>query len=270
MNVIAHMRLTNFDGGKTLFVEELQSDWAQDKRAAKSVPDAPFVGSTGKWLDLLLKNVLIEAANGRYSRVSFVTGEQSSERYSLHTQVDSLRYDGHTLFAQPRKGGQELIHDATPEQLPEFVGKEIAERLIAEQRAHGEAMLEGNGLRVTNAGMHEFYDKIVPRAMEKLLRKLDKGARLERVLQEETGAKQWSFALSDAMRDKLAEGLPLFRRAEPVQGTAQTFAQWKREIDAGETDLKYPDWLKHGTGVTQADVEAVRALNEAMVRYGLG
>ena len=63
---------------------------------------------------------------------------------------------------------------------------------------------------------------------------------------------------------------PAFRRAEPVQGTAQTFAQWKRERDAGETDLKYPDWLKHGTGVTQADVEAVRALNEAMVRYGLG
>ena len=70
-----------------------------------------------------------------------------------------------------------------------------------------------------------------------------------------------------------SQDAPAFRRAEPVQGTAQTFAQWKREIDTGETDLRYPDWLKHGgsaAGVTQADAEAVRALNAAMVRYGLG
>ena len=29
-DVIAHTRLTDFENGQTLFVEELQSDWAQD------------------------------------------------------------------------------------------------------------------------------------------------------------------------------------------------------------------------------------------------
>ncbi|MBO7410896.1 MAG: hypothetical protein J6T92_03135, partial [Ottowia sp.] len=236
-NPIAHLRLTDFDGGQTLFVEELQSDWAQEKRAGKDVPDAPFIGSTSKWLDLLLKNVLVEAANGSYSRVAFVTGAQSSERYSMHTHVKSLTYDGKTLRAQPKRGGQELVREAAPEQLEGLVGKEMAKRLLAAQTEQGTATLTGDDLRVTAVGMHDFYDNIVPRALEKLLRKLDPQVRLERVYQEETGAEQWSFEVTPAMRAKLAEGLPLFRRNTATTSASSPASEAGIESDTAAKPL---------------------------------
>ena len=95
-NVIAHMRLTDFEDGQTLFVEELQSDWAQDVRQGKASAHAPFVDSTGKWLDLMLKKVLQQAANGYYARVAFIGGQQSADRYSLDKQVSRIEYaNGH-------------------------------------------------------------------------------------------------------------------------------------------------------------------------------
>jgi len=80
-NVIGHIRASDRDDGKTLHVEELQSDWGQDKRKGKGVPDHPLVGSTNAWTDLLLKRALREAASGEYDRMAWTPGEEQLKRF---------------------------------------------------------------------------------------------------------------------------------------------------------------------------------------------
>jgi hypothetical protein len=80
-NVLGHIRASDRDKGKTLHVEELQSDWGQDKRKGKGVPDHPLVGSTNAWTDLLLKRALREAASGGYDRMAWTPGEEQLKRF---------------------------------------------------------------------------------------------------------------------------------------------------------------------------------------------
>ena len=80
-NVLGHIRASDRDKGKTLHVEELQSDWGQDKRKGKGVPDHPLVGSTNAWTDLLLKRALREAASGEYDRMAWTPGEEQLKRF---------------------------------------------------------------------------------------------------------------------------------------------------------------------------------------------
>ncbi len=96
-NVLAHIRVSDHldhTGQRTLFVEEIQSDWGQALRgknlaragAAPSVvdvPEAPFVRSTSRWLGLALKQVLATAVVEEYDRVAFINGQQSADRYGL-------------------------------------------------------------------------------------------------------------------------------------------------------------------------------------------
>ncbi len=96
-NVVAHIRVSDRlkpAGQRTLFVEEIQSDWGQALRSRTSgrtvagdksaeVPDAPFVRSTSRWLGLALKQVLAVAVTEKYDQVEFISGQQSADRYAL-------------------------------------------------------------------------------------------------------------------------------------------------------------------------------------------
>src|SRR6185369_17173966 len=129
-NLLAHVRFnerTDANGKKVLFIEELQSDWAQkgrregftnDKQAdqqaaynkyvAEGVPEsealrrasdefksgptppAPFVGKTEAWVALALKRMIRYAADNGFDRVAWTTGEQQAERYDLSKQVSQI------------------------------------------------------------------------------------------------------------------------------------------------------------------------------------
>jgi hypothetical protein len=61
--------------------------------SVRSIPEAPFVTATDKWLSLALKRVVKMAVDGGYDKVAFVNGEQSADRYDLSKQVESIRYE---------------------------------------------------------------------------------------------------------------------------------------------------------------------------------
>ena len=135
-NVLSHIRMndrTDAEGKKVLFIEELQSDWAQqgrkrgfgDKDAKiqdlvrqrdllpddspeqeaiqqqinelgvqdKGVPSAPFVQNTKDWVDLSLKNILKRAVDEGYDRVAFINGKQSADRYNLSNYVSTIDWN---------------------------------------------------------------------------------------------------------------------------------------------------------------------------------
>jgi len=148
------------------------------RRSSEGIARAPFVETTDGWLNLGLKQVLLEAVRGNYDRVAFVTGQQSAERYDLSKQVSEIAYnvDRQTLFAYDKNGDNVLAQDnVTEQQLADYIGKEAAQRLLAAPKQPSDAgtmqRLKDKDLAVGGEGMKSFYDKIVTAAMNKLLKK---------------------------------------------------------------------------------------------------
>jgi len=250
-NILAHIRVndrTDAEGKRVLFVEELQSDYAQDARrkgfsgphkagdklsvmqngqmvevtALKAtengltyveredgsrfnvsdkdgVPRAPFVDKTDKWVALALKRVIKMAVDGGYDRVAFVTGEQSADRYDLSKQISKVEFErtsggigaapadlGPGMLYAYGMDGRKVVSEylADPAKAEDYVGKEVAQRLLnqpgratrsAGMGAHVRT-LEGMNLKVGGEGMRAFYDKIVPAVAKDVLRKVGGGS----------------------------------------------------------------------------------------------
>jgi len=233
-NRLAHIFLddrTDAQGNKTLFVQELQSDWAQEGRnrgfiddtlgknaeyqrllkqfeegtlpsnqynrfyelqdrlgggveaeQQSNIPRAPFVTNTEDWLNLALKRVIKEAVDSGADNVAFIKGEQAADKYSLRRVADEIRY-GDDGYLVAMKDGAILSSRKVPkEELPDHVGKEVADRLLnnpTETTGSGYAVVSGVDLQVGGEGMKGFYDNIVPKTANKLLEKL--GSKIETI-----------------------------------------------------------------------------------------
>lgn len=135
-NILAHLRFnerTGPAGERVLFLEEIQSDWAQKGRAegfdneaafeklirerdaapddspqqdelqrridemgargGKGVPSAPFVTNTKSWTGLALKRAILLAAQNGFDKIAWTTGEQQADRYDLSKKVDRIEYE---------------------------------------------------------------------------------------------------------------------------------------------------------------------------------
>jgi hypothetical protein len=168
-------------------LSERVRQWDEQENAAKfAVPLAPFVETTDGWLNLGLKHILLEATQGNYDLVAFVNGEQSAKRYNLSKQVREISWTGYDsrgatklVTITPLQGNLIEIpiddrgvavstgsqFDGKP--LDEILPKEIAEQVMAERSGD----IRGDNLKIGGKGMLEFYDKIVPAAITKLLKK---------------------------------------------------------------------------------------------------
>jgi hypothetical protein len=213
-NVVSHIRMndrTDFEGKKVLFIEEMQSDWAQQGRKkgfGQEVPEGPFVKNTNEWVDLSLKNILKRAVDEGYDRVAFINGKQSADRYKLTNYVDRVDFlrrsggiapgpekmgDG-LLIAYDKQGNRAIekyINDPEHE-LPDVIGIEASQKLLEQKpeqtRFAGEGAakwsLQGAGLEVGGKGMKDFYDRIVPDRLKKIakqdLKPIDVGTRERR------------------------------------------------------------------------------------------
>jgi len=229
-NILTHMRVDDrvIDGKKTLFIQEIQSDWHQKGRkegyttgnrsmrdidkdldavvnelrskpnvqyaptdadwarypeltakhdalsaeranATKSnaVPDAPFK-NTEQWAGLAMKRAMQMAAEGGYDRVAFTTGKQQADRYNLRKSIEELHYSGSDLVAYDGNGNKVISQTGVrPEDLPDLVGKEAAEKLLNQPKQGTLQSLTGQDLEVGGEGMKGFYDKILPTFINK-------------------------------------------------------------------------------------------------------
>ena len=237
-NVLAHIRFNDRidgDGNKVLFIEELQSDWAQDARKkgfkgkpiyaegmegsdagfvginSSGVPEAPFIKDTKAWVALAIKRMVAYAAENGYDKVAFVNGDQSAERYDLSKQVSAIQYrkneDGtfkaSAIFRQ--RENENFGENLTVDQLEDYVGKEVAAKIAA---GVGESVgsgpykqLSAVDLKVGGEGMKSFYDKIVPQVANDVLKKLG-GGKVETVEVARSGRAGRSVSQEDRQRMK--------------------------------------------------------------------
>lgn len=131
------------------------------------VPDAPFKTA---WPELALKRMIRMAAEEGKGRISWTPGEAQAARYDLSKQLNKVVYtkEGHLIGYG--KNDQPVINKAVPEaELEANIGKEAAKKLLDQKPDHTEARrLEGLDLKVGGEGMREFYDKMLPKMVEKL------------------------------------------------------------------------------------------------------
>ena len=230
-----------------------------DTRLASTIPAAPFVTDTKAWVALAAKRIMAYAAANGYAKVAFVNGEQSADRYDLSKQVDSISWrkngqTGKTVVIETSNGSSELLVnqnakvvgtrggrnamvDAEEKQLDDVIGKEIAEKVMAEN----EGRLSGDGLKIGGRGMVVFYDRIVPQVVSDVLKKVGGGkmetvdvprpydlgeqyigGKKERIQTKPLSSPQPGFAVTPAM----GEALPLF---SPARATPTLPAETKVE-----------------------------------------
>ena len=147
-----------------------------------AVPAAPFVTDTKAWIALGLKKAIQYAVGAGLDTVVIATGKQNAALYDLSKQVDEVLWDARegaetgTLIA--RKGGSNALvkNNIKASELPDHVGKEVAERLLkAKRNDYGMRSLKGVDLEIGGEGMLDFYDRIVPQVAGDVLKKLGGG-----------------------------------------------------------------------------------------------
>jgi len=106
-------------------------------QAGRPVPNAPYIQKTEAWAGLGIKRILKMAADEGYDFVSFANGEQNAAHYDLRKEVDRIVYDPRRgeLKAFDHRGNEVLsedIDEPSVTKLEEYIGKEPAEKLMAE------------------------------------------------------------------------------------------------------------------------------------------
>lgn len=205
------------------------------------VAPAPFVTDTKAWTALAVRRVIAHAVENGFDGVFFTTGEQQAERYDLSKRVDKIVLQdgtakGSTTAVEAYRNEERVIsREVSTTELANVVGKELAERYLAERVTEGfgphrKRTYAGLDLKIGGQGMRTYYDVIVPSVVNKILASYGAGKmgreaivqapkqlypakagtpRAENRVENE----QPAFPITDAMRAKVEElGVPQYSR----------------------------------------------------------
>lgn len=244
----------------------------------ESAPSAPFAGKTDAWTSLLIKRLLRYAAEGGYDAISWTRGDQQVERYTsaLRKAVDVIEwkktpegvhligYKGQTERIKSVMTGEYIpsqrlkVVDTTEAEsaLSDAIGKSMADKIRNDPNQTG--TIEGDGITVSDTGMAGYYDRIVPKIVGELAKKLGGGkvtqidiqtgnapadvvARYpdnEAFQKANTPQSQPSIIITPQMREKILGGLPLFTRG--AQQSASMSAAVESALAPAIAKLKIP------------------------------
>lgn len=153
------------------------------KAFEKGVPDAPFKDN---WYQLGIKRAIKEAADTGMDRVYLTTGARQADRYDLSKRVSYIDYRKSPVYNKYELGIADIHGDAidlpkamyTAEELPDIVGKEVADKIIKGEgeSGGGRKTLRGLDLKIGGEGMKQYYDKTYKNFLDKYAKQF--GARV--------------------------------------------------------------------------------------------
>jgi hypothetical protein len=208
---------------------------------------APFVTNTEDWVNLALKRVIKEAVDNDIDTVAFIKGGQAADKYSLRTFVDYISADRKTtsgvehlpgatddlyVFIAPKDslsphafyvGPDGIIKEPISadvrskflgQPLSKVIGKEVAEKLLSTEVGKSQ-VLRDEGLTLGGKGMEGFYDNILPKTAEKLLKRLG-GGKVEPVEVVKGAPSQMPFE-ANAFLDWMEQNHPGTKRSDAAR-----------------------------------------------------
>lgn len=205
---IGNLRETNPDQSFNRLLQEVRDE--SDRASRGKNPAVPYVENTQSWVDRGLKSVFQDAAKNRYDYVTWSPGRVVADKYNLADKISHLDFS-HNPHAQQwslsgykvpdfdemeademsdeefirasEEAGQKFSHNAVPDdKLEQYVGGEVARRMrqeVADNPGKQQHRLTRGGLEVPHKGMHDFYDKILPKRALALAREHDPDAKIE-------------------------------------------------------------------------------------------
>ncbi len=164
----------------------------------KGVVDFTPYKNTDQWVGVAFRRILKLAVDEGYSGVALATGQQSADMYSLAKQVDYVSTDvtpmGRYINISPQTGmitvkvddkgvvdyqsGSTSYGNFIGKPLSDIIGKDVADKIL---NSPDGTKLEGEDLEIGGEGMKTFYDKIVPKVVQKEAQRFDKNAKFETV-----------------------------------------------------------------------------------------
>ena len=150
----------------------------------------------------------------KFKRISYITSPRS-ELGGLNAH-----------FLDNPGGISRNIHE---HELPDYLGKELAERLLAapkEDMGGGDIarVLEGNDMQTGGEGMKAFYDKLLPGRLKEIVRKLGHEAQLEPVTIKHGTRKKGephqtalhSLVMTPELKESILKGMPAYKQGGDV------------------------------------------------------
>lgn len=247
---------------------------AELQTAKASTPGHPLVNTTDQWTTTAMRRLLQQANASGAEGIALTPGQLQNERFNLARHVSALRWSPDTEglhYRQPNAAGRipsgndpwYSAKTVTKEELPGYLGKEVAERLLQQPLqpfdGGGNYMahhLEQLGTHeIGGHGMRYAYDQMYPKKLEQMLRRLDpqhpgRGeTKLLAAEQDVDGGLGYEivghgtpdrkailsdpfhyFPLTQKVREEIAKGLPLFSSAALMALVPQVQPK-KPEID---------------------------------------
>lgn len=141
---------------------------SRPKRAADAVPDAPW-RATPAWTGLAFRRMVRWGAENGFERIAWTTGDQQNDRWSLARRISEVAYSGSDLRAWNHEG-EEVVSETgvSRDRLPEYIGPELTERLLAQEPQGTLRRLTGQDLVVGGKPMRDFYDRILVEVAQEL------------------------------------------------------------------------------------------------------
>lgn len=237
---------------------------AQKLKPKSEIPDAPFKDT---WYQLALKRAIQHAAENGYDRIGLTTGSQQAARFDLSKQLSRVSYQDGVLQGYDNSGALVMNKAVTPNELPNYVGKELGTKMAEnaakdaeirnkisvaryERRPESEindlrSQLDdvktdyaGLDLQVGGEGMKKYYDEIYPKFLDKYGKKW--GARVgetkvNTVMEANPGSMIPQMGqepvryidITPEMKAGVSKGQPLFQAA-PIIGTGLLGQQEER------------------------------------------
>jgi len=145
---------------------------AEEGKLTGKIPDAPLKKN---WEEMALKRLIHHAAEKGYHGIVVTPGTEQADRYSLAKHIDAVEWDSKSnrLYAKQKNKSDfdKVADDVTQENLASHIGKEAAEKLLAQPFAGSYKQLSGLDLRTGDEAMKGFYDKKVPNILNSIGKK---------------------------------------------------------------------------------------------------
>ena len=195
------------------------------------VPDAPFKKN---WHELAMKRLINYAAENGYDSIAITPGMEQAKRYDLSKHINDLEYDPQTqkLSAWDHSGNKVIDKSGvTEDQLPEYIGKEGASKLLAKNPEETSVkQLFGADLKVGGEGMQGFYDKMLPDYLNTFGKKYGSQVEMNSTpvdsLLKNKITDLHTFRITPEMREEVtSQGMPLYQKIGVPLGTGAAGAE---------------------------------------------
>jgi hypothetical protein len=189
----------------------------QSSEGSQGIPDAPF---RKDWPVQLFKRALRDAVSKGLDWIGWTDGRTQADRYKLRDKVESIHYSGSNLTAYDHQGKKLVSQTGVlPENLSTYIGKELAERLMAQPVEPNTTLrtLKGEGLEMGGEGMIKFYDKMLPSEIGSYVKKWGaKVAPMDLPVSRGQTVKAWRVEISPQMASAIRkDGQERFSPAPP-------------------------------------------------------